>query len=184
MTQIRLLNASDAAAWRELRLLGLRLDPDAFRQTHDEAIAQPPETFTAPFAPAAIAESPIFGAFKDGVLVGTCGLKREGQTKRRHTAMLWGVFVAPEARGLGVCRRLLEVAIAHARTLPGLLQLQLTVLTTNAAAIHLYEQHGFTEFGRERRSLRLGDEDFDEAHMVLMLDGSNGEVSHESATEL
>jgi RimJ/RimL family protein N-acetyltransferase len=170
MTQIRLLNESDAAAWRELRLLGLRIDPDAFRQTHDEAIAQPPEAFTAPFAPAAIAQSPIFGAFKDGVLVGTCGLKREGQLKQRHKAMLWGVFVSPEARGLGVCRQLLEVAIAHARTLPGLLQLQLTVLTTNAAAIHLYEQQGFEVFGRERRSLRLGDEDFDEAHMVLMLD--------------
>lgn len=170
MTQIRLLDESDAAAWRELRLLGLSIDPAAFGQTYEEAIAQPLEDVIPRFSPAAFEHVPIFGAFRDGVLVGTCGLMREPRVKKWHKASLWGMFVAPEARGLGLGGELVKSAIAHARTMPGVLQVSLAVVTTNEGARRLYERHGFRVYGIEPRALRHEGVDFDDALMVRMLD--------------
>ena len=170
MIQIRLLNESDAAAWRELRLRGLELDSSPFKQTYEEALAQPIEEVIAGFSPAACETSPRFGAFHDGVLVGICGLAREARLKVRHKAMLWGMFVAPEARGLGVGGKLVEAVVAQARAMPDLLQVNLTVVSTNESARRLYRRHGFEVQGREVRALRHEGVDYDEELMVLFLD--------------
>jgi ribosomal protein S18 acetylase RimI-like enzyme len=97
------------------------------------------------------------------------GCFRHEGTKRRHKALVWGMYVAPEARGRGIGRALLAGVIAQARAWPGVEQLQLGVMTENAAARALYRSVGFEVFGVERRSLRVGTRDLDEEHMVLDL---------------
>jgi ribosomal protein S18 acetylase RimI-like enzyme len=169
MSAIRPLEATDAASWRELRLRGLRTDARAFGQTYEEAAAQTPEGNAARFTPEALVEVPIFGAFVDGELVGTCGLFREKGLKNRHKATLWGMYVDAAARGRGLGEALLEAAIARARTMPGVLQINLTVWSENANAARLYAKHGFEVYGRERRSLRHEGVDDDEDLMVLHL---------------
>lgn len=170
MSMIRLLDETDAAAWRALRLEGLRLSPDAFGQTYEEALEQSVEAIAARFKPEVMVEVPVFGAFQDAALVGTCGLYREPRVKNRHRVTLWGMYVSASARGQGHGRALVAAAIAHARTMPGVLQIHLGVGTTNEPAAALYRQHGFEVYGRERRSLRHEGVDIDEDLMACFLD--------------
>jgi ribosomal protein S18 acetylase RimI-like enzyme len=48
-------------------------------------------------------------------------------------------------------------------------QVQLTVATDNERARHLYESEGFVIYGREPRSLKLGERYLDECLMVRFL---------------
>lgn len=167
--EIRQLAAADAAAYRELRLRALREDPDAFGSTYDEMIARPlAHTAERLRAQAASAGSFTLGAF-DGALIGVVTLLREDGAKDRHRANVVGMHVAPEVRGRGVGRALLAEACARAARVDGLEQLHLAVVTTNAAARHLYRAMGFEPYGVEPRALKLGDRYWDEELMVLQL---------------
>jgi len=102
-------------------------------------------------------------------LVGLAGCFRMEGRKHAHKTLVWGMYVAPEARGRGTGRALLDAAIARARAWPGVEQVQLAVMTANAQARALYVSAGFEVFGLERRALRVGDRYVDEEHMVLHL---------------
>ena len=167
-SEIRALGEADVAAYWELRLRGLREHPEAFGSSYEESRQQPLEEVAARFRRA---EAFILGATVDGRLVGTVACAREQLQKMRHRATITGMYVAPEARGRGVGRALLEEAIARARGWPGLEQIHLTVVTENAAAGRLYRRHGFVGYGVEPRALKIGDRYVDEELMALDLRG-------------
>ncbi len=157
----------DAAAYRELRLRGLKEHPDAFTSSHEEDRDKPLAATVARIAPGS--PDRIFGAFVANVLVGVVGLAREARAKNRHKADLFGMYVAPEHGRRGIGAALLRHAIGQARRLPGLEQLVLTVTATNVAARALYEKHEFRSFGIEPRAIRVGATYFDKNHMILFL---------------
>jgi len=70
--------------------------------------------------------------------------------KRSAVARLYSLATRPEARGQGVGAALLEAAAVAARR-RGSRALRLEVRTDNAAAIGLYERHGFRRIGRYAR---------------------------------
>lgn len=111
----------------------------------------------------------IMGGWQDGTLVGLVGLRREQQAKIRHWTKIWGMWVASEARGNGVARLLLDGIIQEARGMPGVACIGLTVVTTQAAARSLYRSAGFVTWGLEPNALKLGNQTWEEEHMVLML---------------
>ena len=113
-------------------------------------------------------DSVVLGAFGPE-LVGLAGCFRMDGRKNAHKSLIWGMYVAPEARGHGTGRALLEAAIARARAWSGVEQVQLAVMTSNAPARALYRAAGFEVFGLERRALRVGDRYVDEEHMVLWI---------------
>ena len=92
-------------------------------------------------------------------------LRQLDREKTRHRGDIWGVYVAPDARGTGVGRRLMQHVLAHART--RVQQVHLAVTATNVAGIGLYEQLGFVRYGTEPRALKVGDRYLDEHLMVL-----------------
>jgi GNAT superfamily N-acetyltransferase len=96
----------------------------------------------------------VLGAFADDALVGIAGCYQESKAKLRHKAVIWGMYVAPEARGHGVGRRLLERAITEARTWPDVDRVTITVVERVRAARDLYLSAGFEVFGREPDALR------------------------------
>jgi ribosomal protein S18 acetylase RimI-like enzyme len=170
--EIRRLTDADAGAYRQVRLRSLRDHPDIFGRAFEEAqdLAQMTEELRTDHDGT---RSFILGAF-DGELVGIVAVTRERGRKREHKALLWGMYVAPEARGRGVGRALVEAAIARARAWPGVVQIHLEVAVHNDAARALYDSLGFGVIGREPRGLRLPDRDVDEDYMVLLLDGGPG----------
>jgi ribosomal protein S18 acetylase RimI-like enzyme len=153
---IRILTADDAAAYQALRLRGLRESPEAFGSTWEAEAPLPLEEIAGRLARGAGRENVVFGAFDDGgQLVGLAGLGRQTHTKARHLAGVWGMYVAPEARGRGVGRALMDALITHARTLPGLERLTLGVVPENAPARALYQALGFTTYGIEPQAYHL-----------------------------
>jgi len=164
---MRLLTAADADAYRRLRLRALSEHPEFFGRAIEEAetLAEITEQLGTRHDGR---ESFILGAFADG-LVGIASCSRDRGMKHRHKAMIWGMYVAPEARGRGIGRRLLLEAIARAAAWPGLEQLVLGVATHNETARALYRSCGFAVFGVEPHALKLGERYVDEEHMVLRL---------------
>jgi RimJ/RimL family protein N-acetyltransferase len=93
----------------------------------------------------------IIGAFENGTLVGIGGITRETREKLRHKALLWGMFVAPDAAGKGIGEAIVHALIAEAGGFVH--SLHLTLITGNDRAQKLYERCGFMVYGREPQSV-------------------------------
>ena len=171
---VRALTRVDGHAWWRLRLRALADHPDAFAQALEDAVTDGERLSRERFeASAGIGGSNrIFGAFTaDEALAGVAGIVGNDRRKLRHRMEIGGVYVAPEARGTGAGRALIEACIDHARRVDGVLQVHIGVAAHNRAAARLYERCGFTWYAREPRLLLLPDGTMvDEDLMVLMLD--------------
>ncbi len=162
---IRRLSPANAAPYRDIRLEGLRLVPEAFGSSFAEEQSQPPEWFADRLNNAA-----VFGAFADGELAGVAGFFQNTRKKEAHKGVLWGMYVRPAWRGSGIGRRLAETVIDHARQHVEILQL--TVVTTNHAARRLYTALGFVEYGIEQQAMKDDGQYWDEALMAKSLSRS------------
>lgn len=91
-----------------------------------------------------------------GEVVGNLGLHPAANLRRAHSAGI-GMFVRDDWQGKGVGTALMAAAIDLADNWMGLIRLELTVWTDNAAAIHLYRKFGFEVEGTHRAyALRMG----------------------------
>lgn len=166
-TEIRALSPDDVEGFRDLRLAALQGSPEAFGSSYDLERERP----LAQFAERLGAENDglVVGALQAGALVGMAGFYRDSHTKMQHRGHVWGMFVRPAARGQGLGGSLLDALVAHAAALDGLLQVNLEVVSSNGAALALYEGRGFQRFGLERRALIVEGQALDEVLMVLPL---------------
>lgn len=145
-----------------MRLNGLRLHPDAFGSSFEEEVDRPVEAIAE-----ALEAGFVAGCERSGLLVGVAGYRRNTHRKTRHRGGVWGMYVEPAARGLGIGERLLQAVIDRARG--EVEDLLLTVAAHNAPAIALYRRLGFVEYGRDDRALRVDGADIDELLMKLAL---------------
>jgi ribosomal protein S18 acetylase RimI-like enzyme len=165
--RIRRLVPDDLPAYRALRLDSMAEAPTAAWATQAEEAAVPLEQIRL-----RLADTPyqaIFGAFDGERLVAIACFKREAADKVRHRGLVWSVYVAPAARGAGLARRLMDALLAHVRTLPEVIQLNLCVRSTNEAAKALYRSLGFVTTGVDPRSIWVDGAYHDEDRMALML---------------
>lgn len=160
---VRRLRASDAAAYRSLRLEGLCKHPEAFSASWDDENRQP-----VPWFAQRLESNWVIGGWLNGsVLAGTVGLAVPSAHKLQHKGILWGVYVCPEARGTGLAKELLRQLVAQART--QVEEVLLTVAASNIAARDLYKNFGFKEYGLEHRALKIDGRYYDEVLMALPL---------------
>lgn len=165
---IRRLTPADAAAFQALRLAGLQREPSAFGSSFEEERDEALDAVAQRLAPSP--DSAVFGGFDAaGALLGLVGLGRERMLKLRHKGIIWGMVVTPEARRRGLGRALMQAAIAAAREVPGLLQLNLCVNAHNTAALQLYQAQGFVPFGREPAAILVDGVLHEEVLMALRL---------------
>jgi len=102
-----------------------------------------------------------------GRLVAAAGVVREEALKRRHIAMIWGVYVTPAARGRGCARAVVSRAMDVARSWPGVGSIHLAVNANAPEARRLYESLGFVEWGFEPDAVRIEGKSFGEHHMLF-----------------
>jgi RimJ/RimL family protein N-acetyltransferase len=159
------------AVW-QLRLRALHDHPQSFGQPWETAV------LTTLDEVAALATTFWTGGDNDlfiattqtGSPIGMLGIFREQRPRERHRMTIWGVYVQPEYRGLGISTNLARAAIDYARTLNGVLQVHLTVWSANAPAIASYLRLGFKRWGTMPRAGIVNGEPIDCDEMVLMLD--------------
>jgi RimJ/RimL family protein N-acetyltransferase len=166
---VRRLTIPDAAAWRVLMIDGYTQHPDAFTTSAHERAGLPVSWWAARLAPDAPAGEVLFGAFGDETLAGVAGLSFERREKAQHKALLFGMHVAADFRGRGMGRELVEAVVTHARGLPQLRVVQLTVSQGNHAAEALYTRCGFAPFGVEPFAVAVGGTFVSKIHMWLDL---------------
>lgn len=165
---IRPITETDVEAYRAIRLRALTEEPESFGASADDFVR---ESLADVATRLRLSDDAfVLGAWMPG-LVGTVGFVRQSGLKRRHQAMIWGMYVAPEARGRGIGRALMAETLARAAALPGVEQMHLGVVTTNAAARTLYLSLGFTSYSIERHALKLGDRYVDEELMMRDVTG-------------
>lgn len=171
MATIRLLTENDAEAFIAIRAEALKNVPEAFATDYTEYAAMSQEAKLNQFRNSVDSDNNfIFGAFDDNnILLGIVGLIRDTHLKTQHRAFIWGVYVTEQARGLRLGRAMMSAAIEQARTMPGLEELYLSVVTVQEVARSLYLSLGFEIYGRELNALKIGDDYFDEDLMVLFL---------------
>ncbi len=159
--EVRRLRNTDASDYREIRLEALRTRPDAFGGAYEDERERKVESFAD-----SLAGDPVFGAWRDGALLGIAGFARL-QGKESHKGLLWGMYVRDTARGSGAADALVAAVIGHARN--EVESLLLAVGVHNEPAQRLYRRHGFVEYGREPHALKVGDVYYDEILMRLEL---------------
>ncbi len=163
---IRVLRDDDAEAYSELRRAALLDDPLAFVSSPEDDFASDPAALRENLT--ANPESVILGAFEPG-LVAAVGLYRDRHAKAAHKVHAWGLYVAPSHRRQGLARQLIEGILGHARSLPGVAKVHLTVSSSAPGAQQLYAQLGFQVWGEEPDALRYEGRSVDDRHMVLAI---------------
>ena len=131
---------------RAIRLRALEDAPDAFWTTLEEARATEPATWQRRLA---APESRTFLAQEAGVDVGMAVGAPHHAGSPAH-AGLYGVWVAPEARGHGVGDTLIDAVVRWARQ-RGYVRIRLDVGDHNVPAARLYARNGFTPTGATSR---------------------------------
>jgi ribosomal protein S18 acetylase RimI-like enzyme len=144
----------DWAAFREIRLRSLLDSPDAFGSTYGEESSHAEPAWRDWVGGRWRGGTAVAFAVRDqmGAVVGTAtGAEFEAEPGVGHLYAMW---VAPDARGVGVGRTLVDAVVAWARA-RGCSSLVLSVTETNEGARRFYEACGFADTG-ERQPLREG----------------------------
>jgi GNAT superfamily N-acetyltransferase len=127
---------------RAVRLSALGDAPDAFATTLAEDLAHPPEEWQARLA------SPSAATFLASVGGEDIGLVTGAEYRGRvGSAGLFGMWVAPLARGTGAADRLVEAVVLWARS-EQYERVLLEVSDGNAPALGLYTRMGFALTGK------------------------------------
>lgn len=156
---VRQLAPSDAEAFRALHLEALQAYPAAFAMAYEEECDLPLTEFQT-----RLDRLIVFGGFVDGALAGIATLQRQPLMKRRHMAMVWGMYVRDAFRGSGLAAAIFQAVIDRAEREVD--QLELYVAAGNERASQFYKRFGFAPYGVMRRSLRVKGVDYDAEMMV------------------
>lgn len=172
--EVRLLTGNDATQYRRVRLQALSEHPEAFGSSAEDFAVRPLEEIADRLRNQSQGFS-LFGAFAGGELVGLVGFGRDSGLKVRHRGGIYQMYVTPAQRGRGLGWRLLEAAVAYARQLPGLEEINLAVTIGNGPARRLYERFGFVYSHTEPRYIKLDGRYYDIDWMTLRLEKESGE---------
>ena len=164
---IRQARESDAEAYRNLRLEGLKNHPEAFSADY-VVNEQRPETFWVERIASLRDGNMLFFAAHENELVGTCGIYRGDSPKTRHSAYIVGVYVQSEWRGAGIVDELISICLEWARE-HEIKILKLGVATTNIPAIRCYARCGFTVYGIEPQAICVNGVVYDELLMTRLV---------------
>ena len=155
---IRPTMADDAPRLRALRVEALTSSPTSFGSDLSDMDAHDwVEVATGD------ADNAVFVAEHAGQLIGMTGAYRSTRRKEAHHADLWGVYVQPAWRRIGLAQTLVNRAVDWARD-AGVAIVKLTVVPESGARA-CYERCGFQVTGVDPACIRWDGRYYDELLM-------------------
>lgn len=166
---IRMLSEADAHTFLQLRSRAVLEEPEIFAMSYEEFADTSLEA--AADLLKSTDDSFVLGAFTDTThtLVGLVEFHRRSFRKLRHLGLVSGMYVAPEFRRRGIGRALMHELFSRATLLDDVEGLVLIVASTDQPAVSLYNSFGFTTYGIEPMSLKVGNTYVDGQHMMAPL---------------
>jgi ribosomal protein S18 acetylase RimI-like enzyme len=146
-----------------LRTLGLTSEPERFRTS-----AKDDAKLGADFWRNRLDTDRVIGVFSDDKLVGIGGLTRFVGEKLSHKGLIWGMYIAREARGGDVSHALMTALLDAAAGY--VTHLQLTLMADNFRARAYYERYGFQLYALEPGSVMTPNGPANEALMWRLVD--------------
>jgi ribosomal protein S18 acetylase RimI-like enzyme len=164
---IRQAIQTDVDAFRELRLEALRNHPEMFGSDYAINLARP-QSYWEGRLNSPDADGTILFATHAEILIGMCGIQRGDSPKGKHSALIWGVYVKSQWRGLNLSETLITNAVEWAQERE-VKVIKLAVVTTNTAAIRCYARCGFTTYGTEPQAICFEGVTYDELLMARIV---------------
>ena len=124
-------------------------------------------------ADVAAGDGALCTAWQGGQMVAMGGWRRDELSYLHHLAELVKIMVHPAARGQRLGRIVSEALLGHASRV-GIETVHLAVRGNNHLAIELYQDLGFTEWGRLPNVLEIGSERYDDVRMYRRLNRPAG----------
>ena len=94
---------------------------------------------------------------------------REHKLKKKHKAIIWGMYVSPAFRGKGIVKKLLLEVIRRAKNIDGLSKIMLSVTQAQEKALGFYEYLGFVKYSVEKDAIRVDGQKIDEIFMSFQI---------------
>ena len=162
---VRALGENEWEQYRSVRLSALEESPDAFVATADEERAYQEDLWRD-----RMRRSQRLIAEQDGAPVGVASIgqaRQDGEKDNERVAELFGLWVAPAARGTGVASQLVQAGADAARQ-QGRSHLAYWVGADNGRAVAFASGFGFRPTD-SRRPMRVKGEDDDEDEVAMVL---------------
>lgn len=162
------LTSSHVEAYKAIRLEALKENPEAFGSSYEEEVNDH-QRFVRRLEQSSPSSFNL-GCFEGDVLVGIVGFVQERSLKRLHIGGIYSMYVTARARTKGYGKLLVAEVLKRGTQISEIQQIHLQVVSSNSAAIKLYEYFNFKTYGVEKNALKIDDTFYDENLMVLMLD--------------
>ncbi|MCE7981662.1 MAG: GNAT family N-acetyltransferase [Caldilinea sp. CFX5] len=167
---IRRLTPDDAAAYQPVRLRSLQEHPEAFGSAYEDELTRPLSAVAERLQ--ALPGRFTLGAWQADTLAGIVTFAQAVGRKVCHRGGVGGMYVAAEARGLGIGRALMTDLVERAGRVPMLEEIILAVTVGNVAARSIYLAAGFQPAHVEKRYIKVADCYYDIEWMTLLLEKS------------
>ncbi len=155
---VRLLSEADLQAYKRLRDQMLARHPEAFTSDAETERSREAQSYRTRLAGGAHGSCLFTLVAADGSeLVGAISCERELRTKVRHIAHIAGMMVLPRQQGRGIGRQLMDGALQLLKLQAGIELVTLSVTSSNATAVKLYESCGFIRYGCLQGAIKMTD---------------------------
>ena len=161
---LKVITEKNTDAFIKIRLEGLKDSPQTFGASYEEGLDKD-QTYNN--LQNRTDEYCIPGFFEGEVLAGIIGFIREPKLKKKHKAIIWGMYVSPGFRIKGIAKKLLLEVIRRAKNIDGLSKIILSVTQPQEKALGFYEHFGFVKYAVEKDALRVDGQKIDEIFLSL-----------------
>ena len=152
------LQLNEWEKFRDLRLRGLKEEPQAFGASYEENLKYTEEEWKRRLQNALEEKTNWLIFAKDGdKLVGLIGAF-VNKEKSQDTATIYSVYVPREERGKGIAKKLMEELLERILKNKDIKKLELDVNKDQVAAVGLYEKFGFKIVGNQKYTMGNGQE--------------------------
>lgn len=155
--EYRILMQDDLELYKTIRLELLKSHPTSFGSSHEEE-----SKFNQSHWEKRLnnVNAITIGAFIDSKIIGICVVMKQPRLKMKHIAYLNSMYVREKYRRQGISKKMVEYALSLLEE-TDIEYLFLSVVSTNIAAINLYKELGFTEYGIDPKIIKYEGEYYD-----------------------